>query len=93
MKFKCKSYSDIKKRQLIYSIRNSEALFIPCSHVTRVPRCESMIVGQGLALVAVSHELEGGARVGRGHEGSFRGKSPRWGQETRCQGCWECYVR
>ena len=45
-----------------------------------------MIVGQGLALVAVAHEPEyevgGGARVGRGHEGSSRGKSPRWGQET-----------
>ena len=44
------------------------------------------MLGKGFALIValVAHEqpeyeLEGGARVGRGHEGSYRGKSPRWG--------------
>ena len=49
-----------------------EALSIPCSHVTRGPRCEFMIGTLGVDLVAVAQEcdLGGGAREGRGQFGT-----------------------
>ena len=48
------------------------------------------MLGKGFALIValVAHEqpeyeLEGGARVGRGHEGNYRGKSPRYGGDRK----------